>query len=80
MISATKHASIIIPTYQRVDGLKLLLQSIARQWQAADGFQIVVVENHAHPLEQVRQSCEDLSSEGMDILLLQELQQPEQRL
>ncbi|MRS05752.1 glycosyl transferase, partial [bacterium] len=50
MISAKKHVSIIIPTYQRPDGLKLLLQSIARQWRAADGFQVVVIENHAQPL------------------------------
>ena len=70
MISATKHASIIIPTYQRVNGLRLLLQSIARQWQAADGIHVVVVENHAQPMEQVRQLCEDHSSAGMDILLL----------
>ncbi len=70
MNSATKHASIIIPTYQRVEGLRLLLQSIARQRQDAAGFQVVVIENHAQPLEQVRQMCADLSSAGVDILLL----------
>lgn len=70
MISATKHASIIIPTYQRVEGLRLLLQSIARQRQDADGIQVVVIENHAQPLEQVRQMCADFSSARVDILLL----------
>lgn len=68
--SEPKNVSIIIPTYKRVDGLSLLLQSIAQQVDPRDGIEVVVIENHAQPMSQIRELCGRLRSQGMDLLLL----------
>jgi glycosyltransferase involved in cell wall biosynthesis len=52
--------SIIIPTYNRPEGLKLLLASISAQIEICNSIEIVVIDNSMNPLESVKDVC-DLS-------------------
>jgi len=38
-------ASVVIPTYERADGLRSVLLALARQTAPADRFEVVVVDD-----------------------------------
>ncbi|MCX6055494.1 MAG: glycosyltransferase [Chloroflexi bacterium] len=62
--------SIIIPTFNRPDLLKSLLESIFQQEPIQVSYEIIVIDNYPVPLEPVKNICKEYENRGMSLHLL----------